>query len=70
VEKLLRAPRVDCIRVQGGASVESVFDAVQKVVDVYGARIPIIRSDGRYHSGGGSGGIDVAGERLYTVKTF
>lgn len=45
VDKLLRAPRLDCIRVQGGASVDPVFDAVQKMVDVYGARIDKIVND-------------------------
>lgn len=38
-DKLLRAPRLDFIRVQGGASIDPVFEAVQKMVDVYGARI-------------------------------
>ncbi len=45
VDKLLRAPRLDIIRVQGGASVDPVFDAVQKMVDVYGARIERIVKD-------------------------
>lgn len=38
-DKLLRAPRLDSIRVQGGAQIDPVFEAVQKMVDVYGARI-------------------------------
>lgn len=44
-DKLLRAPRLDCIRIQGGASVDPVFEAVQKMVDVYGASIDRIVND-------------------------
>ena len=35
-DSMLRAPRLDSVRVQGGASVDPVYDAVQKMVDVYG----------------------------------
>ncbi len=41
-DRLLRAPRLDCLRVQGGAQIDPVFEAVQKMVDVYGARIDSI----------------------------
>src|SRR5664280_1241157 len=38
-DRLLRAPRLDCLRVQGGVFVDPVYEAVQKMVDVYGERI-------------------------------
>ncbi len=38
-DRLLRAPRLDNVRVQGGISSDPVCDAVCKMVDVYGKRI-------------------------------
>ncbi|MEG0692437.1 MAG: sigma factor-like helix-turn-helix DNA-binding protein [Oscillospiraceae bacterium] len=42
-DRLLKTPRMDDVRVQGGAQSDPVYDAVQKMVDVYGERIDRLR---------------------------
>ena len=45
VDGLLRAPRLDDVRVQGGCTSDPVFAAVQKMIDVYGVRLDAIRNE-------------------------
>ena len=45
VDGMLRAPRTDKLRVQNGYVMDPVYEAVQKMVDVYGARISRIADE-------------------------
>lgn len=45
VDGMLRAPRTDKVRVQNGYVMDPVYEAVQKMVDVYGARISRIAGE-------------------------
>lgn len=44
-ERILRGQNLDAVRVMGGLTSDPVFIAVQKMVDVYGARIDAIRHE-------------------------
>lgn len=44
-ERMLRGQNLDTVRVMGGLTSDPVFAAVQKMVDVYGARIDAIRKE-------------------------
>jgi hypothetical protein len=44
-ERMLRGQNLDAVRVMGGLTSDPVFVAVQKMVDVYGARIDAIRKE-------------------------
>lgn len=44
-ERMLRGQNLDAVRVMGGLTSDPVFIAVQKMVDVYGARIDAIRHE-------------------------
>lgn len=44
-ERMLRGQNLDAVRVMGGLTSDPVFEAVRKMVDVYGTRIDAIRSD-------------------------
>lgn len=44
-ERMLRGQNLDAVRVMGGLTSDPVFAAVQKMVDVYGARIDAIRKE-------------------------
>lgn len=45
LDGMLKAPSLDDVRVQGGLTSDPVFSAVQKMIDVYGARIEAIKNE-------------------------
>lgn len=45
LDGLLKSPCLEDVRVQGGFTSDSVFSAVQKMIDVYGVRLDAIRSE-------------------------
>ena len=42
---MLKAPSLDDVRIQGGFTSDPVYSAVQKMIDVYGARIEAIKNE-------------------------
>lgn len=45
LDALLKSPSLEDVKVQGGTVSDPVFAAVQKIIDVYGARIESIRAE-------------------------
>lgn len=45
LDGLLKRPSMEDVRVQGGFTSDPVFSAVQKIIDVYGARLDVIRNE-------------------------
>ena len=45
LDGMLKAPSLDDVRIQGGFTSEPVYSAVQKMIDVYGARIEAIKNE-------------------------
>ena len=45
LDGLLKRPGMEDVRVQGGFTSDPVFSAVQKIIDVYGARLDVIRNE-------------------------
>lgn len=45
LDGMLKAPCLEDVRVQGGFTSDPVFSAVQKMIDVYGARIEAIKDE-------------------------
>lgn len=45
LDGMLKAPSLDDVRIQGGFTSDPVYSAVQKMIDVYGARIEAIKNE-------------------------
>ena len=45
LDGILKAPSLDDVRIQGGFTSDPVYSAVQKMIDVYGARIEAIKNE-------------------------
>lgn len=45
LDGMLKAPSLDDVRIQGGFTSDPVYLAVQKMIDVYGARIEAIKDE-------------------------
>lgn len=45
LDGMLKAPSLDDVRIQGSFTSDPVYSAVQKMIDVYGARIEAIRNE-------------------------